>query len=78
VREFVRIVHWGERRGVAFEPSEGPIEYASRLAAAVPARGPDLAAAAAAFARIAYSGTAAPSVERELSALARSIVRRTP
>jgi hypothetical protein len=63
---------------VRFDRAEGPGEYASRLAAAVPARGPDLAAAAAAFERIAYSATAAPSVERELSALVRTIVRRTP
>ena len=78
VREFVRIVRWGERRGVRFDRAEGPGEYASRLAAAVPARGPDLAAAAAAFERIAYAGTAAPSAERELSTLVRAIVRRTP
>jgi hypothetical protein len=78
VREFVRIVRWGERRGVRFDKAEGPGEYASRLAVAVPARGPDLAAAAAAFERVAYAGTAAPSAERELSTLVRAIVRRTP
>jgi hypothetical protein len=78
VREFVRIVRWGERRGVRFDRAEGPGEYASRLAEVVPARGTDLAAAAAAFEQIAYAGTAAPSVERELSTLVRAIVRRTP
>jgi len=78
VREFVRIVRWGERRGVRFERAEGPLEYAARLAAAVPTRAADLAAAAAAFELVAYSGAGSPSAERELAARARAIVRRSP
>jgi len=78
VREFVRIVRWGERRGVRFDRAEGPLEYAARLAAAVPTRAADLAAAAAVFELVAYSGAGSPSAERELAARARAIVRRTP
>jgi hypothetical protein len=77
VREFVRIVRWGERRGVRFDRAEGPLEYAARLAAAEPARGADLAAAAAVFERIVYSGARSPTAERELAALVRAIMSRT-
>lgn len=78
VREYVRLVRWGERHGVRFDRAEGPAEYAARLAVAVPSRATALAAAAAAFERIVYAAAPGPAEERELADLVRGVVRKGP
>ena len=78
VREYARVVRWGERHGIGFDRSEGPGEHAARLAAAVPSRAAALVAAAAAFERIVYSAAPSATEEHRLASLVRDVLRRKP
>jgi hypothetical protein len=55
LREFLRIIRWGEQAGVPFRPSMGPLEYATSLGRAVADRQEDLLEAARAFEEIVFS-----------------------
>jgi len=55
LREFLRIVRWGEKAGVPFRPSMGPLEYATALGGAVGGKRDELREAARAFEEIVFS-----------------------
>ena len=55
LREFLRIVRWGEQAGVPFRPSMGPLEYATALGGAVGGKRDELVEAARAFEEIVFS-----------------------
>jgi len=76
VREFLRLARWGERMGVAYRGSQGPLEYARALEARAPAKAPALEAAARLFEELVYAQGAGGRGERELGRAIDGIVGR--
>jgi hypothetical protein len=59
VREYVRLIRWGEKTGIAFHKSMGPHAYAGLLGDAAPEKRQDIAMVASLFEEFMYSGSQA-------------------
>jgi hypothetical protein len=74
VREFLRLARWGEKKGIAYRVTEGPMEYARMLEARVPEKAPALETAALLFEELVYSDEPEHG-QRELAPMVNGIVK---
>jgi len=66
--QFLRIVDWGDARGIAYSPAWAPFEYATILSRTFPAAESDLVKAATLFEKALYSTSLLDKNERSLFA----------
>jgi hypothetical protein len=74
LREFQRLARWGERKGIVYRSTEGPLEYARALQERVPEKAPALEEAAGLFEELVYAVRPLRG-QRELSQMVGRIVR---
>jgi hypothetical protein len=77
IRTFVKVIRWGERRGVPFHRSLGPREYAGALGASVPEVKSDLERLADILEELLFSGRGLPPRRTEEYFDAARLVLRT-
>jgi hypothetical protein len=76
LKAFVKVIRWGERRGVPFHRSLGPGEYAASLGSSVPAVRAELDTMATILEQILFSGRGvAPQRSEEYLEAARLVLR---
>ena len=66
--QFMRIVDWGDARGIAYNPAWAPFEYATVLSREFQAAAGDLARASTLFEKALYSTSLLDKMERDLFA----------
>jgi len=64
--QFLRIVDWGDERGIAYSPVWAPLEYAEILSRSSAAAADDLARAATLFEKALYSPSLLDTAEKDL------------